>query len=339
MKIFITGGAGFIGSNAVKYFCNLGYEVIIFDNLSRIGTSKNLEWIQTFSHANFILGDIRDYDLLLRSIEESEADVVLHLAGQVAVTTSVSHPREDFEINALGTLNVCEAVRNSSRPPILIFSSTNKVYGKLDNKKIIEINQRYSFVNDDQYGIDESTPLQFYSPYGCSKGAADQYVIDYARIYGLKSVVFRQSCIYGTRQMGVEDQGWVAWFTIAFALQKKISIYGNGKQVRDLLFVDDLIGAYHAAILKIDRCSGEAFNIGGGVSNTLSLLELMDILRLKFGEPNYVYDVQRPGDQEIFVCDLKKARNLLGWTPKVSVREGVDILADWVRENLRLFKS
>ena len=339
MKIFITGGAGFIGSNAVKYFHNLGYEVVIFDNLSRIGTSKNLEWVQTFSKPKFILGDIRNYDLLFKSIEESKSDVVLHLAGQVAVTTSVSEPRNDFEINALGTFNVCEAVRNSINSPILIFSSTNKVYGKLENKKVIEMKHRYNFSEDDLHGVDESTPLQFYSPYGCSKGAADQYVIDYARIYGLKTVVFRQSCIYGTRQMGVEDQGWVAWFTIACALRKKISIYGNGKQVRDLLFVEDLIGAYHAAILRIDRCSGEAFNIGGGPSNTLSLLELMDLLRKRFGDPDYGYDLQRPGDQEIFVCDIQKAHNLLGWSPKVGVCDGVDILMDWVGDNLELFRT
>ena len=337
MKIFITGGAGFIGSNAAKYFYEKGFQITIFDNLSRIGTPKNLEWIRTFSNPNFILGDIRDYDDLLKAIEDSEADVVLHLAGQVAVTTSVSDPKTDFEINALGTFNVCEAIRNSIKKPILIFSSTNKVYGKLVNENIYEREARYELV--DSIGVDELTPLQFYSPYGCSKGAADQYVLDYGRIYGLKTVVFRQSCIYGRRQMGVEDQGWVAWFVIASALKKNISIYGNGKQLRDLLFVDDLNNAYYSAIKKIDLCNGEAFNIGGGYKNTLSLLELIEILRKMYGNLNYKFDKQRPGDQELFVCDISKANRLLDWSPQVSVLSGTEMLMEWVENNLEIFEG
>jgi CDP-paratose 2-epimerase len=211
------------------------------------------------------------------------------------------------------------------------------VYGKLGNAGLIEGGMRYSLM--DKNGVDESTPLQFYSPYGCSKGAADQYVLDYSRIYGLKTVVFRQSCIYGTRQMGVEDQGWVAWFIIACALKKNISIYGNGKQVRDLLFVDDLIEAYNSAILKIDICSGEAFNIGGGPDNTLSLLELVEHLTKRFGAPFYSFEKERPGDQEIFICNLKKAENLLGWSPKVNVLNGTNKLMDWVENNIEMFRD
>lgn len=337
MKIFITGGAGFIGSNAAKFFARKGHDVVVYDNLSRVGADKNIEWLRSQCQFDFVLGDIRDFEKIKDAIETSKADVVLHLAGQVAVTTSVVDPRSDFEINALGSFNVCEAIRVSTKQPILIFSSTNKVYGKMGGAKFVETNKRYEL--EGGTGVDELTPLQFYSPYGCSKGAADQYVLDYARIYGLRTVVFRQSCIYGTRQMGVEDQGWVAWFIIASALKKKISIYGNGKQVRDLLFVDDLLEAYLAAIDKIDSCLGEAFNVGGGLSNTLSLLELLDRLRDQYKDIDYSFATERPGDQEIFVCDLTKINKVLNWSPRISVQSGVSILMDWVDENLNLFRS
>jgi CDP-paratose 2-epimerase len=262
---------------------------------------------------------------------------VLHLAAQVAVTTSVSNPRDDFENNALGTFNMLEAVRTKSPESFFVNSSTNKVYGKMDDIGFVERNGRYEY-KDLPNGVGEDRPLDFHSPYGCSKGAADQYAIDYARIYGLHGVTFRQSCIYGPRQFGIEDQGWVAWFTIAAALGKTITIYGDGKQSRDVLHVQDLVDAYEAAYDRRDAVSGQAFNIGGGPSNIISLLELIGYLE---EELNIRIPLQwsdwRPGDQPVFVCNLEKAKQLLKWEPRISVREGVGQLIHWVRDNKTLF--
>jgi CDP-paratose 2-epimerase len=336
-SILITGGAGFIGVNSAKHFAARGWKVTIADNLSRRGTEDNLRWIQSQATVEFERVDIRDADAIARTIAAAKPDAVLHLAAQVAVTTSVTNPREDFEINALGTFNVLEAVRLHAKDAFFIFASTNKVYGKMHDVPVIERNGRYEYEALTS-GVPETQPLDFHSPYGCSKGVADQYTIDYARIYGLKSVALRQSCIYGTRQFGIEDQGWVAWFTIAAVLGKTITIYGDGKQIRDVLHAEDLARAYEAAIENQDRVSGHALNIGGGPGNTMSLLELLAYLEdeLKIKIP-LKWDTWRPGDQPVFVCDLDKAKTLMNWQPKITVRDGVKSLAQWVATNKELF--
>ena len=262
---------------------------------------------------------------------------MLHLAAQVAVTTSVTEPREDFETNALGTFNVLDAVRTKSPETFVLNASTNKVYGKMDDLGIVERNGRYEY-SDLPLGVGEDRPLDFHSPYGCSKGAADQYTIDYARIYGIRSVTFRQSCIYGPRQFGIEDQGWVAWFTIAAVLNKRITIYGDGKQIRDVLHVQDLARAYEFAFEHREKVGGHAFNIGGGPSNVMSLLELIHYLEEDLGiRVPLEWSNWRPGDQPVFVCNLAKAKRLLDWEPTISVRSGVGQLSCWVRENKKLF--
>jgi CDP-paratose 2-epimerase len=335
----ITGGAGFIGSNYVHRLLSRGENVTILDNLSRAGAPRNLDWLEkTFGKDTFglIVGDVRDASLVAQSARGS--DVIVHLAGQVAVTTSVTDPRPDFEINALGTFNVVEAARLSGRNPILIYASTNKVYGGMDDVEVIEDATRWHY-KDLPFGAPETQPLDFHSPYGCSKGTGDQYVRDYARIYGLPTVVFRQSCIYGPRQFGIEDQGWVAWFVIAAVMGQPITIYGDGKQIRDLLHVSDLIHAYDLAVEKIDVAAGQVYNLGGGPSNTLAIwtefgpmLEELTGRTIPVGRGDW-----RPGDQKVFVADIRKAARELGWTPKVSVEEGVRKLFEWVRENRNLF--
>jgi CDP-paratose 2-epimerase len=277
-RILITGGAGFIGSNLAHRLLSEGHSVTIFDNMSRSGCEVNLAWLrQTHGEAAFRLvkGDLAEFDPLQQAAEGAQR--IYHLAGQVAVTTSVKNPRQDFSDNALGTFNALEAARLVGDNPIFLYASTNKVYGGMDDLVIVDQGSRYWY-RDEPLGISESQPLDFHSPYGCSKGAGDQYVRDYARIYGLRSVVLRQSCIYGYRQFGIEDQGWIAWFMIAALKQRPISIYGDGKQVRDILFIDDLLNAYEAACQQIDTVQGQIFNIGGGPENTMSLLP---ITRLK----------------------------------------------------------
>lgn len=305
----------------------------IFDNFSRKGVEINLAFLEQEFQGTFTLarGDVRSMSDLDTVMAKDPCDVVLHLAGQVAVTTSVIEPREDFEINALGTFNVLEAVRKQSSPPIVLFSSTNKVYGGLDDLSVEEQDQCYVFANGIQ-GVTEQQQLDFHSPYGCSKGAADQYVRDYARIYGLKTVVFRQSCIYGPHQMGVEDQGWVAWFLIAAMFKRPFSIYGNGKQVRDLLWIDDLVDAYDRAIDRIDQVAGRVYNVGGGPTNTLSLLEFLQMLQGEFQLPlTYDFSGTRPGDQPIFVSNNTAAKQDLGWEPTMSVADGIRQLHGWLK--------
>ena len=337
MKILITGGAGFIGVNAARYFAERGWAITILDNLSRRGTEDNLRWLREWTELRFERADIREPAAVDRIVGELRPEVVLHLAAQVAVTTSVTDPREDFEINACGTFNVLDAARRLSPDSFFITASTNKVYGKREEVGVVERNGRYEY-RDLPDGVDERQVLDFHSPYGCSKGAADQYTIDYARIYGLKTVSFRQSCIYGLRQFGIEDQGWVAWFTIAAVLGKPITIYGDGKQIRDVLHVGDLARAYEAAYRHRDRASGQAFNIGGGPGNTLSLLELLNYLETELGIPIPLrWSDWRPGDQPVFVCNLAKAERLLDWQPQIGVRDGVHQLIQWVRDNKALF--
>lgn len=341
--IFITGGAGFIGSNAAAHFIRQGHTVTVMDNLSRTGSFKNLDWLQDTFGANsfsFIKGDIRDFPLLCSVVADADADAILHLAGQVAVTTSVEDPRTDFENNALGTFNLLEAVRLSKRNPALLFSSTNKVYGAMDNVEVVMNGSRYEYTNY-PLGIPESYPIDFHSPYGCSKGAADQYVRDYARIYGLRTVTFRQSCIYGQRQMGMEDQGWLAWFNIAVLTGKPITIYGDGKQVRDILHIDDLIELYDRAIDKIDYLTGKVFNIGGGPENVISVWAELGprLMELAGMHIPVRYADWRAGDQKIFISDIRYIQNELGWKPQISTSEGIQRLWNWTSINLSLFQQ
>jgi len=338
MKIFITGGAGFIGCNSAAHFLKQGHTVIIYDNLSRKGGPANLTWLQEEygSQMQFIRGDIRDYDALCAEIGSS--DVVLHLASQVAVTTSVQNPREDFEINALGTFNLLEAVRHFAPDTAVLYASTNKVYGSLEAARVEQQGKRYGFA-DYPLGIPESYPLEFHSPYGCSKGAGDQYMIDYARIYGLRTLVFRQSCIYGRRQFGIEDQGWVAHFVIAAVKERPISIYGDGRQVRDLLHVSDLIRAYELGLENMDTLKGQAFNVGGGPQNTLSIwTEFGPLLAELTGRDIPVqWGDWRPGDQRVFIADIRKAQQMLSWQPQISPAKGIQDLYEWVSANPQLF--
>lgn len=335
--ILITGGAGFIGVNAARYFAAQGWIIVILDNLSRRGAEDNLRWLRERTALRFERADVRDPAAVDRIVGAVRPDVLLHLAAQVAVTTSVTDPREDFEINAFGAFNVLDAVRRLSPESFFINASTNKVYGKMEEVGVVERNGRYEY-RDLPAGVDERQLLDFHSPYGCSKGTADQYAIDYSRIYGLKTVTFRQSCIYGTRQFGIEDQGWVAWFTIAAVLGKTITIYGDGKQIRDVLQVDDLARAYEAAYRQREQAGGQAFNIGGGPGNTMSLLELLGYLESELGiQIPLRWSDWRPGDQPVFVCNVTKAERLLGWRPRIGVEDGVRQLIDWVRENRGLF--
>jgi CDP-paratose 2-epimerase len=339
-RILITGGAGFIGCNLADRLIRDGHHVTVFDNLSRRGTDKNVAWLRE-RHENrfqFMQGDIRSPEAINQAM--ASVEVVYHLAGQTAVTTSVTHPRDDFEANALGTFNVLEAARLYGDDPAFLYSSTNKVYGGMEDVPVVELPTRYTY-RDLTEGASEAQPLDFHSPYGCSKGAADQYVRDYQRIYGLPTVVFRQSCIYGPRQMGVEDQGWVAWFIIAAITGKPITIFGNGKQVRDLLYVDDLIDAYEMAITHIDKTAGQVYNIGGGAARTMSVwAEFRPILEKALGRavPDAPFADWRPGDQPVFYCDISNANRDFGWEPKVGVEQGIHRLTEWVKDNKSLFE-
>jgi CDP-paratose 2-epimerase len=335
----ITGGAGFIGSNCVARVLRSGASVTVYDNLSRAGGARNIAWLQSeFGPDAFelVVADLRDAAMLTASARN--ADVIIHLAGQVAVTTSVLHPRQDFEDNALGTFNVLEAARLSGRKPIVLYSSTNKVYGGMEDVGLVEQATRYEYTNL-PHGISEHYPLDFHSPYGCSKGTGDQYMRDYARIYGLPTVVFRQSTIFGPRQFGIEDQGWMAWLMIATVLGKPITIYGNGKQVRDMLYVEDLLNAYQAAIDRIDVAAGQVYNVGGGPQNTISIWKEFGpaLAGLVGREIPVDWQDWRPGDQRIYVSDIRKANRDLEWEPHVTLPQGIKRLYDWISANRQLF--
>lgn len=339
-RILITGGAGFIGINTAAHFLKRGWEVSILDNLSRKGADINLKWLSKEhpERFNLIKADVR-YDQKILDREVARHDVVTHLAAQVAVTTSIADPRTDFEINALGTFNMLEAARKAKTPPVFLYSSTNKVYGNLEGLKINEKKARYA-LKDFPNGVSENQQLDFHSPYGCSKGAADEYVRDYARIYGIPTVVFRQSCIYGPHQLGIEDQGWVAWFVIALLLRRPITLYGNGKQVRDLLNVRDLCALYERAIENVGVVRGHAFNIGGGIKNSRSLSEFFYEIEVRHKLKSALSYAQiRPGDQKVFVSDNSKIKKYLGWEPQVGVQEGVAALVSWVKKNKNIIAS
>jgi len=349
LKALITGGAGFIGSHVAELYAERGWDVVVYDNLMRAkllghspaAASFNLAYLKSRfpNRVVHVDADVRDLGRLME--EARDADLIVHAAAQVAVTTSIADPALDFEVNARGTFNVLEAARRSRRDPAVIYCSTNKVYGDNVNKIPVEDRGlRYVFADPSfKDGVPEEYPIDLceHTPYGCSKLAGDLYAQDYARLHGLKVGVFRMSCIYGERQLGAEDQGWVAWLTIAAATNRPITIYGDGKQVRDVLYVKDLVDAYER--FRASSLRHEVFNIGGGPANTLSLLELLELLSEALGRrPTVRFSEWRPGDQRVYVSRVKKLEEKLGWRPTVSPREGVAKLLSWVQGNLSLFK-
>jgi CDP-paratose 2-epimerase len=333
--VLITGGSGFIGTNLAHRLLTAGQPVLLFDNLARPGVEQNLRWLRE-THGKLVrvlVADVRDADAVQRAV--TQASQVFHFAAQVAVTTSLTDPTEDFEVNARGTLNVLEAIRAQSSPPPLVFTSTNKVYGGLEDLTLRQRNLRYEPTDPAlrETGVSERRLLDFHSPYGCSKGTADQYVLDYARSFGIQSIVFRMSCIYGAHQFGTEDQGWVAHFLIRALEGRPITLYGDGRQVRDILSVDDLVDAFLLAQDHMGTQSGQAFNIGGGPKNTVSLLELLDLMTELLGQkPPVQFDEWRTGDQRYYVSDTGKFQQATGWRPRVSVQEGLDRLHRWLVE-------
>jgi len=331
----ITGGAGFIGTNLAHRLLEAGHDVMIFDNLSRKGVEQNLAWLQRTHRLRVrpLIGDVRDLSAVRTAVHD--ADQVFHFAAQVAVTTSLHDPAHDFTVNAQGTLNLLIALRELREPPPLVFTSTNKVYGSLDDLTLRGNGSRYEPVDarTRARGVDEQRPLDFHTPYGCSKGTADQYVLDYARTLGIPAVVFRMSCIYGPHQFGTEDQGWVAHFLIQVLRGQPLTLFGDGMQVRDLLFVQDLVDAFLLAQQHMHEISGNAFNIGGGPPNTTSLLELLhEIENLVGMKPSYTLRPWRPGDQRYYVSDPSRFRAATGWNPRTSVREGLAALCAWLIE-------
>tara|TARA_B100001750_G_C15487054_1_gene588928 strand:- start:397 stop:1422 length:1026 start_codon:yes stop_codon:yes gene_type:complete len=336
VRLLITGGCGFLGSNLALEALGRDMEVFILDNLSREGSKNNLSWLKSLGEVKYYEADIRDFNKVEQIFKEVKPDVVFHLAGQVAMTTSLTDPIKDFEINVLGTLNVLEAIKKIDSDVATIYSSTNKVYGDLEQFDYVEKKTRYEVVGKEQ-GFDEQCTLDFRSPYGCSKGAADQYMLDYSRNYGLKNIVFRHSSIFGGRQFSTFDQGWVGWFVKKALIKKsnrnepEFEIFGNGKQVRDVLFSSDLINCYFSAFENIEKCSGQAFNIGGGMINSLSLIELFGFLEntLKV-KLNFIKKDWRSNDQRVFVADTKKAKTLFHWEPQVKRDDGLRQMIEWV---------
>jgi CDP-paratose 2-epimerase len=336
MKYLITGGCGFVGSNLAAEVLNRGEELIVFDNLFRVGSSKNLEWLKTKGHFIFYPFDIRNLNDIETVIKEEKPDVVFHLAGQVAMTTSISNPRLDFEINAMGTFNLLDSIRKYSPNTLVLYSSSNKVYGDFKDLTFVEKATRYECLEYPN-GFNEKLPLDFHSPYGCSKGAADQYLLDFSRIYGIKTVVFRHSSMYGGNQHSTIDQGWIGWFCqkaleIKANTQKEIfTISGTGKQVRDVLHADDVVDLYFKSIENIDRIKGMVFNIGGGIEFSLSLLELFKMLESILDiSMRYNQLPERESDQLIFVADGTKINSLIGWKPKITVENGISKTLNWL---------
>ncbi|MFB0526578.1 MAG: NAD-dependent epimerase/dehydratase family protein [bacterium] len=345
-RILITGGAGFVGSHVTEYYARKGKDVVVLDNLSReklLGKSEknaeyNWNYLKQYENISLIRGDVRDLELLTETCRN--VDIIIHAAAQTAVTTSLSDPWCDFSVNALGSFNLLEAVRKAKIKPAIIYCSTNKVYGENVNKiGVIQEESRYRFEDRYEKGIPEDFDIDLceHTPYGCSKLTGDLYMQDYAWMYGLKVGVFRMSCIYGTRQFGVEDQGWLAWFAIATILNKPITIYGDGKQVRDVLYITDLIEAYDAFI-NSDLPQG-VFNIGGGPQKTLSLLESLNLLEEITGKKAPIkFSDWRPSDQKVYISDISKAKEELHWNPRIKPKEGLGKLVNWIEENREIFK-
>lgn len=347
MKILITGGCGFLGSNLACSYLQEGAEVIVIDALFRSGSASNLRWLQKQAppgRFHFIQADLADTGSVMEVFRRYAAfDYICHVGGQVAMTTSLENPSRDLKTNIIGTFNVLEAARDLSPEALIAYSSTNKVYGDLEWLRYEEMDTRYC-LPDYPNGLDESLPLDFSTPYGCSKGAADQYVRDWARVYGLKTVVFRHSSIFGGRQYASFDQGWIGWFCQQAISQKHslkkgtipepFTISGTGKQVRDVLHADDLINLYRAAFLNRNLMNGEIFNIGGGLANSLSLIELFDVLKQILDIPQLTYTTlpRRKSDQDFFVASIAKAKQLLDWQPQVSYRKGIESMIDWISE-------
>ena len=338
MKYLITGGCGFLGSNIASKILEQGDDLVVFDSLYRFGSYQNLEWLKTQGDFEFIHGDIRNTNDVERTIKAHKPDVIYHLAGQVAMTTSISDPRMDFEVNIGGSFNLLNAVRLYSPDSAVIYSSTNKVYGDLEQFEYKETDTRYECI-DKPNGFDESVNLDFHSPYGTSKGSADQYMLDFARIYGLKTVVFRHSSMFGGRQFATYDQGWIGWFTQQAinikndTQEEPFTISGNGKQVRDIAYASDMIDLYLKASKKIESIKGQAFNVGGGMNNSSSLLELFNFLEKELDmKMEYIQLPVRESDQRVFVADLTKVKELIRWEPKVSKEDGIRKMIKWVNK-------
>ena len=349
MNALITGGCGFVGSNLAAYLLDLNRDnkITVFDNLSRHGAAANLTWLRTLATAehnpiHFIHGDIRNAFDVEGVVKQVKPDVIFHLAGQVAMTTSMQSPRRDFEINVLGSINVLESVRQYTPETAVVYASSNKVYGNLDHLDLVEVATRYE-PRVLKNGVDEATAIEFHTPYGCSKGAADQYMLDYARGFGLNTVVFRHSTIYGGRQFATFDQGWVGWFCRQ-ALEAKqdpnrpaFTVSGDGKQVRDLLHVSDCVRCYVAAYEHIGAARGQAFNIGGGIENSMSLMELLNFLETRLElKLNYTHLPWRQSDQKFFVADNSKAARLIQWIPRTTREAGLETVIDWENEAAKL---
>jgi CDP-paratose 2-epimerase len=332
--VLITGGCGFIGCNLADRLATDGTDVLLLDNLARAGVRENAQWLKSRhgERVRIMIGDIRDPIPVIDAVREAAA--VLHLAAQVAVTSSMANPLDDFEVNARGTINVLEAVRLHNPEAPLIFASTNKVYGRLIDETQIKGSDLRYIPSDRRLasGITEAAPLDFYSPYGCSKGTADQYVRDYSRVFGLRAAVMRMSCIYGPRQFGNEDQGWIAHFVLSALRGEPLTIYGNGYQVRDALFVADAVEAWIAVLRNIDRARGRIFNLGGGPANSVSLLELIDLIKRLTGQdvPHDFAD-WRPGDQPWYVTDIGALASTVGWAPKIGLERGLALLQEWLQ--------
>jgi CDP-paratose 2-epimerase len=335
-EALITGGAGFIGSNLAWRLLQEGHAVTVLDDLSRPGSERNIRWLQDGFAVRFIRGDINQPEALSRAMEGAQR--VYHLAGQTAVTASIGDPEADFQANAAGTLRVLEAARRLPDDPVFVYASTNKVYGSLESQRIEERDGRYRLC-DYPEGVPETFPLDFHSPYGCSKGAGDQYARDYFRTYGLRTVVLRQSCIYGPRQFGTAGQGWLAWLATCALEGRPIRIFGDGRQVRDVLYIDDLLDAYEAVVRGIDRAAGEVFNVGGGPANAIAVWTdaarlLEEALGCRFTAS---FGDWRLGDQRVYVSDTRKLRDLTGWAPRIDPARGIRLLAGWLRETREWF--
>jgi CDP-paratose 2-epimerase len=336
MKYLITGGCGFLGSNIASEILQRGDELVIFDSLYRFGSYQNLEWLKSQGEFEFIHGDIRNTNDVEQTVQNQKPGVIYHLAGQVAMTTSIADPRMDFEVNAGGSFNLLNAVRLYSPYSTIIYSSTNKVYGDLEQFRYEETDTRYKCIEKPN-GFDENTPLDFHSPYGTSKGSADQYMLDFARIYGLKTVVFRHSSMFGGRQYATEDQGWIGWFAQKAVEIKKgllegpFTITGNGKQVRDILYASDTVELYLKTAEKIENIKGQVFNIGGGERNSSSLLELFSFLESELDiKTTYTQLPPRESDQRVFIADISKAKDIIGWEPKISKEDGIRKMIEWM---------
>jgi CDP-paratose 2-epimerase len=336
-KALVTGGCGFVGSNLTARLLELGVEVVVFDNLSRQGASDNLQWLRSLGSIRFVEGDTSSFQDIATPVKEFRPEAIFHLAGQVAMTTSMRNPRRDFETNVIGSFNLLEAVRTHSPEAVIVYASSNKVYGELAGLNLKEEEWRYTAPLK-PLGIDETFHLDFQTPYGCSKGAADQYMLDYARVYNLNTVVFRHSTIYGGRQYATFDQGWVGWFCQqAVEVQSNpqrapFSIAGDGKQVRDLLYIDDAVDCYLSAATNFKNIRGHAFNIGGGMENSCSLLELFQILEQELRvKLTYEKLDWRPSDQKFFVADCSKANSMLSWRPTTSRMAGIKSTILWAK--------